>query len=190
MTETDIINLIEKDSWMIEVLKTAKTLQLPDWWIGAGFVRSKVWDHLHHYSSPTALPDVDVIYFDKNDFSTGEADKETTSSEIKYEQKLKKILPEVSWSVTNQARMHLFHHHPPYQNSTQALSKWTETATCIAVSLDSHNRLILTCPHGISDLVNLILRPVPDSYHDLNFFHQRITQKKWLEKWPKLKVVV
>ena len=63
-TEKDIIRLIENDEWMMNVLQMAKSLELPDWWICAGFVRSKIWDTLHDYEAKTAMPDVDVIYYD------------------------------------------------------------------------------------------------------------------------------
>jgi len=44
MNKTDVVNLIQKDAWMMKVLYTAKNLNLSDWMIGAGFVRNKVWD--------------------------------------------------------------------------------------------------------------------------------------------------
>jgi Uncharacterized protein conserved in bacteria len=62
--EQDIIRLVMEDEWMMTVLHTAKSLNLPDWWICAGFVRSKVWDYLHDYTERFSLPDVDVIYYD------------------------------------------------------------------------------------------------------------------------------
>jgi uncharacterized protein len=63
-SEEDIIKVISEDEWMMNLLKAAKTLNLPDWWICAGFVRSKIWDVQHHYRLRTPLPDIDVIYFD------------------------------------------------------------------------------------------------------------------------------
>lgn len=38
----EIISIIREDVWMMEILQSVKTLNLPDWWICAGFVRSKV----------------------------------------------------------------------------------------------------------------------------------------------------
>ena len=61
----DIIELIKSDENMIEIIKLVSTLNLPDWWICAGFVRSKIWDTLHGFNNRTEIPDVDVIYFDK-----------------------------------------------------------------------------------------------------------------------------
>lgn len=90
-TEQDIIRLIENDEWMMDILQMAKSLELPDWWICAGFVRSKVWDTLHDYEIRTATPDIDVIYFDQ--LHTDEV----------YEQSLEKALvnmdASIPWSV-------------------------------------------------------------------------------------------
>ena len=33
MNEEKIIEVITKDQWMMDILKSAKTLILPDWWI-------------------------------------------------------------------------------------------------------------------------------------------------------------
>lgn len=190
MTKADIILLIQNDNWMMAILRTVKTLDLPDWYVGAGFIRSKVWDTLHGYSQRTSLPDVDVIYFEKNDFTPDEANGESTTAEISYEKRLQNLFTGVRWSVTNQARMHLFHHTTPYNSSEEALSEWVETATCIGVRLDQNDQLILSAPRGIDDLVNLILRPISNSPEKLATFNQRVKNKKWLEKWPKLKVII
>lgn len=190
MTQKEIVKLIEKDKWMMNILRTVQTLHLPDWWIGAGFVRSKVWDHLHGFKTRTPLPDIDVIYFDPKDFKKNEIDSESTKKEIMYEVELSKLVPNIKWSVTNQARMHVFHPgDEPYKNSSQALSKWVETATCIGVTLSESDSLMLTAPHGVSDLVNLKLRPVESTAHNLRLFHDRIGKKNWLKVWPNLQVV-
>lgn len=190
MTESDILALIKNDSWMVGILTAAKSLNLPDWWIGAGFVRGKVWDSLHGYSSKTPLTDIDVIYFDKKDFSEDEAGKESTRQEKIYEQKLGKLVPGVNWSVTNQARMHVYHNTKPYKSSEEALGDWVETATCVGVKIDDNGGYILTAPHGIGDLVNLILRPTTKTERNLEEFERRVTDKKWLIKWPKLKLLI
>lgn len=189
MTNKDVINLIEKDKWMMDVLKTVEQLNLPDWWIGAGFVRSKVWDSLHGYKNRTPLPDIDVIYFDRNDFAKNEEKAYSTKSENKYQKILKQIMPNLNFSVTNQARMHLLHNYKPYKNSIEGLSNWVETATCVGVKLKK-GKLVLKTPRGIEDLINLILRPTPKFKKDLKTFKDRIRNKKTLEKWPRLKVIL
>ncbi len=187
MTEKDIVSLIEKDEWMTRVLHLVKSLNLPDWWIGAGFVRGKIWDTLHDYKTRTPLSDIDVIYLDAKGFSSEALDL-IKEKEATYEQKLKKQMPEINWSVTNQARMHLFHDDEPYKTSKEALAQWVETATCVGVRLGTENNIIIAAPRGISDLVSLIVRPTPGANKDLATFNERVQRKEWLKKWPKLKI--
>ena len=70
MTEQDILKIIENDKWMMDILHVAQKLNLPDWMIGAGFVRNKVWDYLHGYKNEKVLTrDIDFI---DNKFIHGE----------------------------------------------------------------------------------------------------------------------
>lgn len=182
MNEEVILKLIEKDPWMMEVLATASDANLPDWMIGAGFVRNKVWDYLHGYSNkevPTS--DIDLVYFDPAELS------EDTEKEI--DRRLKEKL-NINWSAKNQARMHLKHGRGvPYKNSEEALSEWVETPTCVAVRLEKDDTLKLFAPHGIDDLVNLVVRPTPSFENDLETFWNRVKSKNWEKKWPKLVIV-
>lgn len=180
MSPSDILALIKNDEWMMQVLRVVKELNLPDWMIGAGFVRGKVWDYLHDYKKRTPLGDVDVIYFDKSDI------REETEKEI--ERKLTEKMPDVPWSVKNQARMHLVNNEPPYSSSEDALSKWPEIVTCIAVSMDEKNNLVLIAPHGIKELVSFEVKPSPAFQRNLEIYRNRIKKKNWQEKWPKLKI--
>jgi hypothetical protein len=45
-SEAEMSQLIRNDAWMMGVLRAAESLNLPDWWIGAGFLRNKVWNHI------------------------------------------------------------------------------------------------------------------------------------------------
>ena len=62
--EQELKQLIESDRWMMNVLKTVKQQNLNDCWVGAGFVRNKVWDIKHHLER-SPLNDIDVIFYDK-----------------------------------------------------------------------------------------------------------------------------
>jgi len=50
-----------------DVLRAARELGLPDWWIGSGFVRTAVWDAMYDKADKMVPPDVDVIYLDSHD---------------------------------------------------------------------------------------------------------------------------
>ncbi len=182
LTEKDILQIIKNDSWMMKILQAVYDLDLPDSWIGAGFVRSKVWDCLHEYTQRTPLPDIDVIYLNPTDLSE--------KSEEVIKQKLIEKIPDVPWEVVNQARMHTFHKEPPYTSSAEALSRWVETATCVGVRLSKNNELELIAPLGIDDLVGGIVRQNPTIPQDNALFMKRVNGKDWQKLCPKLKVIL
>ena len=99
INEEKIILIIREDKWMMEILRAAKSLNLPDWWICVGFVRSKIWDTLHNFNERTPILDIDVIYFEPTNIDELE--------EKKFEEKLKSLIPNIPWSVKNEARMHI-----------------------------------------------------------------------------------
>ncbi len=182
MNEKDILELIKNDEWMMNILRAARSLNLPDWWIGAGFVRSKIWDYLHQYEKRTPLPDVDVIFFDEHNILSDE-------EEQVFQLQLAKIVPEVLWSVTNQARMHTEKGDLPYHSATEGLATWCELPTCIGVTLLADDRLQLTAPWGIEDLVNLRVTANPISKNNPQAFIDRVQKKNWIKIWPNLKVI-
>lgn len=171
-TEKDIIRLIENDEWMMNVLQMAKSLELPDWWVCAGFVRSKIWDTLHDYEAKTAMPDVDVIYYDSL--------HQDEIYEQSLETKLMNIDATIPWSVKNQARMHVVNNMPPYSSSVNAISKFPETATALGVTLDELNNVILTAPCGIEDVLSLQVRPTAHflkSKERLHMYKNRVIKR-------------
>lgn len=180
MDEEDICRLIESDEWMMKVLAAVKSLGLPDCWIGAGFVRNKVWDHLHGFEHRTPLSDIDVIYFDSGN--------KEESAENDLENRLQELFPGLPWSVTNQARMHMANGDEPYLSSTDALSRWPETATSVAVRLDEGNRIVFNAPNGISDLVNLKVCPTPAFRSKKDIYENRLKKKRWEDKWSRIEV--
>ncbi|WP_067935846.1 nucleotidyltransferase family protein [Alicyclobacillus kakegawensis] len=184
-TEEDICQLISTDDWMMDVLVAARALQLPDWWVCAGFIRSKVWDTLHGYVHRTPLPDVDVIYYDPMNVDE--------TFEKSLEEKLRNLLPGAPWSVKNQARMHLINGQAPYVSSTDAMSKFPETATAMGVQLLDDNRIQLAAPWGVHDLVDLIVRPTPlfsnRNSAEARIYENRVTKKKWEQTWPLVHIV-
>ena len=182
-TEKDIIRLIENDEWMMNVLQMAKSLGLPDWWICAGFVRSKIWDTLHDYEAKTAMPDVDVIYYDSL--------HQDEIYEQSLETKLMNIDATIPWSVKNQARMHVVNNMPPYSSSVNAISKFPETATALGVTLDELNNVILTAPWGIEDVLSLQVKPTAhflESKERLHMNKNRVIKKNWQSKWPNITI--
>ncbi|MCM3388864.1 nucleotidyltransferase family protein [Ureibacillus chungkukjangi] len=183
LDEEKILAIIQEDLWMMGILKTAKALNLPDWWICAGFVRSKIWDTLHGFNIRTEIEDVDVIYFDPSNLDE--------AKEKAYEETLKSYSPSIPWSVKNEARMHLRNNCEPYQSSADAISKFPETATALGVKLDAEDNLILTAPCGIYDVVNMIVQPTPFILVDKKrafIYEERVAKKNWKATWGQIEI--
>lgn len=68
----------------------------------------------------------------------------------------------------------------------EAIAAWVETATAVAVRLSSNDEVEMLAPHGVADLVQLVLRPTP-TRRDWPLLRQRTAQKRWLERWPHLR---
>lgn len=181
--EREILALVESDRWMMNILGAAASLELPDWWICAGFVRTKIWDTLHGFEERTPLGDIDVIYFD-----AGNINEET---EKLWENRLHQIMSGLPWSVKNQARMHVVNGNPPYQSSVDAISKFPETATALGVRLDEGGQLILAAPCELEDVLAMRVKPTPafsSNVELMKVYRRRQEQKRWTAKWPKVRI--
>ena len=174
--------LLADDPLRMEALRALQALQLPDGWIGAGFVRDAVWDHLHGYGQRPISGDVDVVWFDA-------LHRDPHQDRI-LEAQLKRQWPTFNWSVKNQARMHQRHGHEPYHSTRHALQYWPETATAVAVRLEETQGIATIAPYGLDDLFALRLRPTPSFEHQkLPVFRQRAIAKRWMERYPGLQLV-
>lgn len=167
--------------WRMAALAAVQALDLPDAWIGAGFVRAPVWDALHGYNHPTPLDDIDVIYFDPRQVSV--------ALDMHWESVLQSLMPGLPWSVHNQARMHEHNGDAPYRDTADALGHWLETPTALAVRIGQNGSELLA-PFGIGDLVSLTLRPTPAGRRKPEQFRHRADSKGWSMRWPRLKLVM
>ena len=175
--ENILIKIIENDKWMTNILKVVRDLNLNDCWIGAGFVRNKIWDEKHR-KDRTELNDIDIIYFDKSN--------PTKEYDFQIENKLRKLNPNLNWSVKNQSRMHIRNGHKQYTDCNKAISFWPETATSIAVRLNLKNQIEYIAPYGLEDLFNLLVIPTPE--FNLTVYNERIAKKNWKKEWNMLKI--
>lgn len=181
VNEEDIVQLVKEDEWMMDILETVKALHMSEWWVCAGFVRSKIWDVQHGFHERTALPDVDVIYFDESNMEEAE--------EKKWEDQLRSMRPNIPWSVKNEARMHLVNHIPPYSSALDAISKFPETATALGLTLDEQHKVVLAAPWGIEDVIHMVVKPTPyfqETKERARVYEERITKKNWKDTWNKI----
>jgi len=175
----DLAGLLMNDPARMAALRAVRSLGLPDCWIGAGFVRDAVWDHLHSYPRRLPTGDVDVVWFD----DTGPA----VAVDREIETDLRRRAPRFDWSVKNQARMHVHNGDAPYKSVADAMRHWPETATAIGARLADDGRIDLNAPLGLEDLFSMRLIPT-DAFatRKKSVFDKRVFEKGWLERYPLL----
>ncbi len=182
--ENRLREFLEADSSFCNMLQALTSLGLADGWLAAGLIRNRLWDHLHGYDEPTALNDIDVIYFDADDLSK--------KTEKALEAALRDRQPGCPWSVKNQARMAIRNGDQAYRSSVHAMTFWCETPTAIAVRRSAEGAIEIAAPFGLDDLFGLIVRPTPFASanpHKLAQYHKRMKQKNWSRPWPRLRVL-
>lgn len=173
-------NILIADNYRMDCLYALRTLDLPQGYIGAGFLRNAIWDAQHEFVVPTPLNDVDVIYFDRNTVST--------AAERAIKEALQKQCPAAPWQVKNQARMHVQHNHAPYSSCEEALSMWVERETCVAVRLSLNDTFEFLAPFGLSQNMKGTISVNPKIPRP-EVFSRRVKTKKWLKLWPQLRLV-
>lgn len=171
--------ILRADPLRWRLLGVVAALDLPDCWIGAGFVRNAVWDHLHGRKPASPSGDVDVIWYDPH--------CPDPAIDSAHELRLRAAEPSIDWSVKNQARMHVRNGDQPYASATDAMRFWPETATAVAARHLEDDCCEIAAPLGLSDLFGLVLRPTTrftGAKHGI--YEDRIRSKGWTDTWPLL----
>jgi hypothetical protein len=177
-SQQQIIDWLQQDTQRMQALCAVRRLGLHDWCLGAGFVRNLVWDKRHEQRVATPLNDIDVIHFDPRHHDA--------QHDSMLESRLQEWLMR-PWSVKNQARMHRRSNRAPYLNSEDAISYWPEIETAVGARLNADDSITLIAPFGLQALFSDTLTFNAKS-NDLAAFKQRVMQKQWLQRWPRLKL--
>lgn len=175
-----IKELLTTDAFRFRALTAVAGLSLLDGWIGAGFVRDAVWDHLHCYPMSPPVGDVDVIWF--------APDTPSRAIDCVMERELQSRQPQIAWSVKNQARMHGRNGDMAYTSVADAMTHWPETATAVAARL-CDGGIEVNAPFGLDDLFALRLRPTTAFVEKKRtVFQERVRARGWLDRYPLLSV--
>lgn len=139
----------------------------PGAWVAAGAVRNRVWHHLHGRAGEPDDTDVDVVWH-----GAGDAD-----ADARYTAALRARL-DAPWEVVDQARMGA-------ASAEAGVASFPETATAVAARRDGGELQVLA-PHGLADLVALIVRPSPGA--DPAAFRARLAAKRWRQRFPSVRI--
>lgn len=175
------MTLVRGKPSLMAALAAARALDLASWAIGAGAVRSLVWDDLHGYTQPTVLADIDLVYFDPS---------AAPQADAHLQQALQLMHPGVHWEVTNQAHVHhwLADGRPAFGSLEEGIASWPEVATCVGVWRDADENIGVIAPHGLDDLFGLQVRYNPTRAGPATY-RQRLAAKQFTRTWPRLRVL-
>jgi hypothetical protein len=181
-----LLALARATPWFMQALTRVRALRLLAGCVGAGAVRNLVWDALHAHATPSALPDIDVAFFDATDLSP--------ARDAALQACLSAASPGTPWEVTNQAGVHLWferhfgHAVAPLGSLDEAVASWPEYATAVGVWLDDADRLHVIAPHGLDDLFGMVVRRNP-ARASLATYLERVASKCYAQRWPRVRVV-
>jgi hypothetical protein len=181
----ELEQIVRSTDWLMRALAAAREVDAPGWLIGAGAVRTAVWDRLHGFEAPF-VADVDLAFFDPHDLSTARDEQ--------VERQLLAALPSAPWDAKNQAAVHLWYPRKfgyevePLTSCEEAVATWPETATAVAVRLTYHDALEVVAPLGLDDLLGLVHRRNPRRV-SVAEYRRRIETKRIAERWPRATVL-
>ena len=192
MTETDplaqsLIEIVRADPGLMHVLRTVRSLDLPDWRLVSGAVYQAVWNAKTGRPSGYGIKDYDLAYFDGADLSYEAEDVVIKQVAAAFDEPFRSQV-----EVRNQARVHLWHpakfggSYSALTNTDEALTRFVAPCFAVGVRLEEDGGITVAAPFGLEDVFNLTIRPTPD----------RAVAKDWdriIEKakarWSELNVV-
>lgn len=188
MAEQDELReIVFASPWFVEVLRTVQASGLPDAWVGAGVLRDLVWDGRTDGFDPGRVRDVDVPYFDPEDLRRERDDQ--------ADAELCGLAPSVPWEAKNQAAVHLWYSakfegtpYAPARSIEDAVARWPETATSVAVRLGGRDSLEIIAPCGLGDLVTGVWRRNAAQV-SVGRSRARLARQRVGERWPWVQVV-
>ena len=170
---------------LMQVLTTARELDLPDWLIVSGAIYQRVFNHLTGRDPDFGIKDYDFAYFDASDISYDAEDVVIQRVAAAFEPQLREMV-----EVRNQARVHVwFEDHlgepyAPLSCSAEALERFVSPIFAVGVRLGFDDRMITVAPFGLEDLFAMRLRPNP--LRQTGGFARTAANVK--SRWPELSV--
>jgi len=170
---------------LMQVLRTARALDLPDWLVFSGAVYQPVLNQLTGRPLEYGLKDIDLGYYDATDISYEAEDVVIRRVAAAFEPPLNAMV-----EVRNQARVHLWFEahfgeaYAPLHHTAEALERFASTISAVGVRLETDDHLHIEAPFGLADLFALRLRPNP---HRTTRAFARVAAGV-TSRWPELRI--
>jgi hypothetical protein len=147
---------------LMQVMETARRLDLPDWLIVSGAIYQRVINHLTGRDPDYGIKDYDLAYHDAADISYEAEDVVIRRVAAAFEPPLRDLV-----EVRNQARVHVWFEdkfgepYAPLRCSGEALERFVSPLFAVGARLDPDGRMVIAAPFGLEDLFALRMRPNP-----------------------------
>lgn len=147
---------------LMQALRVARDLDLPDWLLVSGAVYQRGLNHLTGRDPDYGIKDYDLAYFDPADISYEAEDRVIRRAAAAFAPPLSDLV-----EVRNQARVHLWFEakfgepYAPLASSAEALGRFASPVCAVGVRLEADDSLSVVAPFGLDDLFALRIRPNP-----------------------------
>jgi hypothetical protein len=182
--EARLEEIVRSSPNLMQVLRTARDLDLPDWLVFSGAVYQRVLNSLTGRDLDYGIKDYDLGYFDP-DVSYEAEDAVIRRVAAAFAAPLSQMV-----EVRNQARVHLWFEgrfgepYAPLTSSAEALARFVSPLYAVGVRLEASETLTIVAPFGLDDLFAMRLRPNP--IRPTNGFAR--TAASAAARWPELNV--
>ncbi|MDG2523703.1 nucleotidyltransferase family protein [Caulobacter segnis] len=172
---------------LMQVMETARTLDLPDWLVFSGAIYQPVWNHLTGRAADYGIKDYDLGYFDPTDLSYEAEDAVIRLAASAFDEPLRSMV-----EVRNQARVHLWFEgrfkepFTPLPNAAEALTRFVAPAFAVGARLESDGSMTIIAPFGLEDMFDMVLRPNPSRPKAAGWAK---AVRSAVVRWPELKVI-
>jgi hypothetical protein len=184
--EARLTGILRAAPQLMQVLTTARELDLPDWLVFSGAIYQPVLNHLTGRPLDYGIRDYDLAYFDPADVSYEAEDVVIRRVAAAFDEPLKSMV-----EVHNQARVHMWFEgkygepYPPLSCSAEAMARFIMPLTAVGVRLLADDGLHVIAPFGLEDLFALRLRPNPAQGSADRFAK---VAARMHERWPELTI--
>ncbi len=179
-----LLDIVRASPTLMAAFRTARALDLPDWWIVSGAIYQQVWNHLTARPDMHGVNDIDLFHFDPD------TSYEAEDHIIKRTAPLFGHTPPVE--IRNQARVHLCYErhfgtpYAPLTHSAEAIDRFACRTHCVGLRLMADDTFTLYAPFGLDDIFTFRITPNPG--HDNRQTHEaKAARQKAI--WPELKVI-
>jgi hypothetical protein len=183
--DEEFVQIVRQNPHVREVLRRARHLDLPDWYLAAGCLFQTVWNVLDGNDPTHGIGDYDLIYFDDSDLSWDAEDVVIRRCAAVFGDL------GVEVEVRNQARVHLWYEdhfgvpYPPLRSSAEAVDRYAAHACRVAVrETGSGDRVY--APSGFDDLFAFVIRPNP-VIAPRHVYETKAA--RWASLWPRLEIL-